>query len=143
MAFTSFLIDQARRRYEEQSPSESWGEGEPAYETKHGPWFRARITVREPREDAPPGTGYRYLAGDAELLFGIADLEGGRLVDADGRFIAFGSDDLLEVMRKGSERVDVWRINTGVEPIRRVRGKLLGFKVGLTREDDATVQRGG
>lgn len=141
MAFTTFLIDQARRVYQEQAPT-PWGEGEPEYRVKHGPWFRCRLTVREPREEAPPGRGYRYLAGDAELLLGVRDLEGGALVDENGTLVAFDADDQLEVMVKRSSASELWGVNTGGEPIRRVRGKLLGFKVGLVRNTDVHVERG-
>jgi hypothetical protein len=139
--FTSFLIDQARRVYSEQAPTD-WGEGEPEYTVKHGPWFRARLTVREPREEAPVGRGYRYLAGDAELMFGTRDMEGGYLVDENGRLQAFESDDQLEVLTKGSVEPELWGINTGAEPIRKVRGRLLGFKMGLTRNTDTNVDKG-
>lgn len=140
MPFTTFLIDQARRVYQEQQPG-PWGEGEPQYTEKHGPWFRCRLTVHEAREEAPPERGYRYLAGDAELLVGTRDLEGGQLVNVDGVWVGFDSDDTVEVRTKGGERSERWNINTGMEPIRRVRGKLLGFKVGLNRERDMTVDR--
>jgi hypothetical protein len=139
--FTTFLIDQARRVYQEQALT-PWGEGEPEYTTKRGPWFRARLTVRQPREEAPADRGYRYLAGDAELLLGVRDLEGGSLVDANGVLAAFDADDQLEVQTKGAAAPALWSINTGPEPIRRVRGRLLGFKVGLARNTDATVERG-
>jgi hypothetical protein len=141
VAFATFLIDQARRVYQEQAPT-PWGEGEPEYRTKHGPWFRARLTVREPREEAPAGRGYRYLAGDAELLVGTRDLEGGSLVNENGGLVAFDADDQLEVTVKGSQAAELWGINTGAEPIRRVRGQLLGFKVGLVRNTDVNVDRG-
>jgi hypothetical protein len=141
VAFTTFLIDQARRVYSEQAPT-PWGEGEPEYRVKHGPWFRCRLTIREPREEAPAERGYRYLAGDAELLLGLRDLEGGSLVDEDGTLSAFDADDQLEVAVKGSASAALWGISTGAEPIRRVRGKLLGFKVGLVRNADVNVERG-
>jgi hypothetical protein len=101
--------------------------------------------VREAREDAPAGRGYRFMAGDAELLIGVKDLEGGFLTDPDGNFVGFDSDDRVEVRTKGAaaESTTLWRVNTGVEPIRKVRGNLLGFKVGLNREDDVNVERSG
>jgi hypothetical protein len=145
--FNSFLIDRARRVFEEQQPTgaSEWVEGEPRFSDtpKHGPWFRARLTVREPREDAPQGRGYRYLEGDAELMLGTRDLEGGYLADPDGRFVGFDADDRVEVITKGGELSELWLVNTGAEPIRKVRGRLLGFKVGLNRVRDVTVERGG
>lgn len=142
MPFTGFLIDRARRVFDEQEPTE-WNEDGPEFAEKHGPWFRVRLTVREPRETAPSGRGaYVYLEGDAELLVGTRDLEGGYLVDLSGRFTGFGVDDRLEVVTKRSEDGEVWEINTGPEPIRKVRGRLLGFKVGLRRQQEPSVEPG-
>lgn len=140
MAFTAFLIDQARRVYSEQAPT-GWTEDGPTFATKHGPWFKCRLTEQEPREQLPAGRGvYRYLSGDAELLVGVRDLEGGRLVAVDGVFVGFDADDKLEVVKKGTTEPVLWEMNTRVEPIRRVRGKLLGFKVGLVRVEDTRVE---
>lgn len=146
MPFNGFLIDQARRVYEREQPTgpDEWEEGEPRFDDRpnHGPWFRARLTIREPREEAT-GRGYRYLEGDAELMVGLRDLEGGFLVDPDGRFVGFDADDQVEVLPKGAERPELWSVNTGMEPIRKVRGKLLGFRVGLNRVRDVSVDRSG
>src|SRR4051794_11666814 len=123
MAITAFLIDRARRVYSEQAPT-GWDEEGPTFQEKRGPWFKCRLTEQEAREQMPAGRGvYRYLEGDAELLVGVKDMEGGRLVDVDGRFTAFDSDDKLEVVKRGaSEPGELWELNTRVEPIRRVRG---------------------
>lgn len=140
MAFTTFLIDQARRVYSEQAPT-GWTEDGPVFGTKHGPWFKCRLTEQEPREQLPAGRGvYRYLEGDAELLVGVRDMEGGSLVAADGAFVGFDADDKLEVVKKGETRAVLWEMNTRVEPIRKVHGARKGFKVGLTRVDDTRVE---
>lgn len=144
MPFKGFLIDQARRVYTERSPVTPWPEGEPPDDDRRGPWFKCRLTEREPREQAPAGRGvYVYMQGDAELLVGLRDLESGRLVDAGGVFVGFDADDMLEVVKKRTTEPVLWQINTQPEPIRRVRGALLGYKVGLVRVDDVEVQGAG
>src|SRR4051812_28274264 len=103
MALTTFLIDRARRVYQEQDPT-AWDEEGPTFQERRGPWFRCRLTETEPRQQVPSGRGvYVYLEGDAELLVGMRDTEGGKLADSNGRFTAFDADDKLEVVKKGGE----------------------------------------
>lgn len=140
MSLNSALVDRARRVYSSEQPGD-WGEGEPSFDKDlRGPWFRARLTVHEPREQSPQGRGgYVFLQGDAELLFGVRDLEGGRMADETGQFRAWESDDALEVA-SANLGTRIWQINTGVEPIRKKR-TVIGYKVGLVRVDDVTVDR--
>lgn len=153
-----FLKDEARRVYYEQLPGgggslpgddDEWIDGEPAapgggadaYERRHGPWFKALLTVQQPRQFAPSGRGvYVPLEGDAELMLGIRDTEGNLFTNPDGEFVAFDADDRIEVKSKQLGR-GVWHVNTGVEPLRTVRGPVVGWRVGLKRYTESEVER--
>lgn len=138
MGLNTALVDLGRRVFEQEQPG-AWTEGEPEMDVRHGPWFRCRLTVHEPREQQPQGRyAYSFLAGDAELMFGVRDSEGGFLVDETGAFTAFDADDQIEV-QSGDLGTRVWAVNTGVEPIRKKR-RVIGYRCGLTRVDEPTVE---
>jgi hypothetical protein len=139
MGLNRALVDRARRVYEEEQP-EAWVEGEPVTEVKHGPWFRVRVEVGRPSEQRPANTGTRFLDGDATLMMGMRyeDSVYGLVIDADGRFRAFGADDKLEVVASGGAESFVWHVNTGVEPIRK-RRTVIGFQCGLRRAEAPTA----
>lgn len=138
MSLNVALVDQARRVFTAQDPADDWEE-EPGYGDKTGPWFRARLTVHQPREQNDSGRGYRFLQGDAELMFGVRDAEGGFMADETGRFVAFEADDAIEVASRdlGTQR---WNLATGVEPIRKKR-RVIGYRVGLQRSEEPSVER--
>jgi hypothetical protein len=157
-----FLKDEARRVYWLTTPGgdgslpgddDEWidgepvtpdddgdGDEEPGHTRRHGPWFKALLTIQQPRQFAPSGRGvYVPLEGDAELMIGVRDAEGNPFVDAEGEFRAFGSDDRIEVRSKQLGTA-VWEVNTGVEPLRTVRGPVVGWRVGLKRYMEPEVE---
>lgn len=137
MSLNSALVDEARRVYTEEQPSD-WTEEGPTMSEKHGPWFRCRLTVHQPREQTQVQRGaYQFLQGDAELLFGVRDTEGNLLADVDGRFVAFDVDDKMEVASRDLG-TNVWQINTGVEPLRKKR-RVIGYRIGLARISEPDV----
>jgi hypothetical protein len=138
MSLNSALVDEARRVYQEQDPT-GWNEDGPTFITKHGPWFRCRLTVHQPREQMPAGRGvYIFLEGDAELLFGVRDREGGFMAAPDGTFNAFDVDDQLEVV-SADLGTRIWYVNTGPEPLRKKR-RVIGYRVGLRMVSEPVVQ---
>jgi hypothetical protein len=139
MALARALVDRARRVYEQQAP-QNWTEEGPPMVEKHGPWFRCRLTEHQPSEQVPSGRGvYTFLEGDAELLFGTTDLEGGSLRSPDGEFEGFDVDDQVQV-ESADLGTRLWQVHTGAEPIRK-RRRVIGYRVGLRRVEDVRVDR--
>jgi hypothetical protein len=144
-------VDQARAVYEVEDVTQPWIEGEPESQQELGPWFACRLTVAEPTEGTGiagmrglAGRGYHRLEGTAKLLMLNVFVDGSSVTDDTpgiGHFIAFDDGMMLQVKSTASPD-EVWHVASGIMPIRKKRGRAIGYQCELRRAREPRVTTG-